>query len=155
MNRNSLYYLEHLDAFEIMESHIMDRVMQEYWQSNLDASGNLLEASTAYGILTHRTDRYQYDYEQRNRFYAPRDQKLIRPNKLSFNVMIRSMQVRYFLEVFIYFVLSVSLQLSITGFSEEYNKMLFDMNNVSVEPIEGRTELENIEARTSPFIAIY
>lgn len=69
--------------------------------------------------------------------------------------MIRSMQVRYFLEVFIYFVLSVSLQLSITGFSEEYNKMLFDMNNVSVEPIEGRTELENIEARTNPFIAIY
>ena len=31
MNRDSLYYLEHLDAFEIMESHIMDRVMQEYW----------------------------------------------------------------------------------------------------------------------------
>lgn len=27
MNRNSLYYLEHLDAFSIMQSHIMDRVM--------------------------------------------------------------------------------------------------------------------------------
>ncbi len=31
MNRDSLYYLERLDAFEIMETHIMDRVMQEYW----------------------------------------------------------------------------------------------------------------------------
>ena len=31
MNRNSLYYLEHLDAFEVMEAHILDRVMQEYW----------------------------------------------------------------------------------------------------------------------------
>ena len=27
MNRDSLYYLERLDAFEIMETHIMDRVM--------------------------------------------------------------------------------------------------------------------------------
>ena len=27
MNKTSLYYLEHLDAFSIMQSHIMDRVM--------------------------------------------------------------------------------------------------------------------------------
>ena len=27
MGRNSLYYLEHLDAFTIMETKIMDRVM--------------------------------------------------------------------------------------------------------------------------------
>lgn len=31
MNRDALYYLERFDAFEIMETHIMDRVMQEYW----------------------------------------------------------------------------------------------------------------------------
>ena len=63
MNRNSLYYLEHLDAFQIMESHIMDRVMQEYWQSSLDASGRFLDASTCYGILTHLNERLKYDYE--------------------------------------------------------------------------------------------
>ena len=63
MNRDSLYYLEHLDAFEIMETHIMDRVMQEYWQSNLDASGHFLGASTTYGILKHQNDRYKFDIE--------------------------------------------------------------------------------------------
>ena len=63
MNRNSLYYLEHLDAFQIMESNIMDRVMQEYWQSSLDASGHFLGASTCYGILTHMDEHYKYDYE--------------------------------------------------------------------------------------------
>lgn len=51
MNRDSLYYLEKLDAFEIMETHIMDRVMQDYWQGNLDASGSFFDASTSYGIL--------------------------------------------------------------------------------------------------------
>lgn len=56
MNRDSLYYLERLDAFEIMETHIMDRVMQEYWQSNLDAGGSFFEASTAHGILFRADD---------------------------------------------------------------------------------------------------
>ena len=51
-NRDALYYLERLDAFDIMETHIMDRVMQEYWMSDLDASGSIFSASTAYGIIT-------------------------------------------------------------------------------------------------------
>ena len=53
MNRNALYYLEHLDAFELMETHILDRVLQEHWQSDLDASGSFLGASSSYGILRH------------------------------------------------------------------------------------------------------
>ena len=48
LDKDSLYYLEHLDAFDIVETHVIDRVMQEYWQSNLDASGPFLGASTAY-----------------------------------------------------------------------------------------------------------
>ena len=50
-NRDVLYYLERLDAFGIMETHIMDRVMQEYWQSDLDAGGSFFDFSTASGIL--------------------------------------------------------------------------------------------------------
>ena len=73
MNRDSLYYLERLDAFEIMETNIMDRVMQEYWQSNLDASGSFFETSTAYGILfrsnTEITSSKDHDYELEHRFY--------------------------------------------------------------------------------------
>lgn len=69
MNRDSLFYLEHLDAFLIMETHIMDRIMQEYWQGNLDVSGSFLDSSTAYGILMHYSDRYRYDFESQHRFY--------------------------------------------------------------------------------------
>ena len=78
MNRDSLYYLERLDAFKIMETHIMDRVMQEYWQSNLDASGAFLGSSTCYGILTSSSDNgvkssQDFDYELENRFYKARE----------------------------------------------------------------------------------
>ena len=61
MNKTSLYYLEHLDAFAIMQSHIMDRVMQEYWQGNLDANGSIMGASTAYGILKHDSNKFDYE----------------------------------------------------------------------------------------------
>lgn len=72
MNRNCLFYLERLNAFEIMETHIMDRIMQEYWQSNLDASGSFFSDSTSYQILEHYSDRFSYDFESENRFYKPR-----------------------------------------------------------------------------------
>ena len=67
MNRDSLYYLERLDAFAIMETHILDRVMQEYWQGNLDAGGYFMGASTAFGILkrsdSHFANNKDYDFE--------------------------------------------------------------------------------------------
>jgi len=90
MNRDALYYLEYLDAFEIMETHIIDRVMQEYWQSNLDASGSLFGVSTAYRILSHYEDRYLYDYETENRFYKSKVD-ISHPHKFSFMVVRKSM----------------------------------------------------------------
>ena len=55
----------------------MDRVMREYWQGNLDASGPLLGASTAYGIIQNLDDRNKFDFEQQNRFYKKQDLKQI------------------------------------------------------------------------------
>ena len=51
----------------------MDRVMQEYWQSNLDANGSLFEASTSYRILTSFGESNLDDYERENRFYKKRE----------------------------------------------------------------------------------
>lgn len=76
MNRDSLYYLERLDAFDIMETHIMDRVMQDYWQGNLDAGGSFFEVSTCFGILfradSKLTKNKQRDFEHLHRFYRKR-----------------------------------------------------------------------------------
>lgn len=46
------------------------------------------------------------------------------------------MQVRYYLEVVIYFMLSITFQLSITTFSTEYNILFNRMSNPSGETIE-------------------
>lgn len=122
MNRDALYYLEYLDAFEIMETHIMDRVMQEYWQGGLDASGSILGRSTCYNILTHFGERYRMDYEHTYRFYKRPDQNSgSQPHMLSFKVYRESMQVRYFLEMAALLWLTISFQLKTLSFAEDYN----------------------------------
>ena len=76
LNRDVLYYLERLNAFAIMETHVMDRVMQEYWQSDLDAGGSFFSTSTAFGILSSDEGLLReedFDYESENRFYHARD----------------------------------------------------------------------------------
>jgi len=39
-NKNALAYMEMMDAFQLMGTKIMDRVMKEYWNSSIDTSGS-------------------------------------------------------------------------------------------------------------------
>jgi hypothetical protein len=47
-NHNTLYYMELMDAFRLMETKVMDRIMKEYWNSDIDTSGSIFQASTSY-----------------------------------------------------------------------------------------------------------
>ena len=47
-NNNALYYMELMDAFRLMETKVMDRIMKEYWNSDIDTSGSIFQASTSY-----------------------------------------------------------------------------------------------------------
>ena len=101
----------------------MDRIMQEYWQSSLDATGHIMGASTCYGILTHIDDRYKYDFEQTARFYKTNNVEEVRPHRLNFAVVRQSMQIRFFIEMIIYGTLACVFQYFITKFSQEFNVM--------------------------------
>ena len=47
-NNNSLYYLEKHNCYRLMETKVMDRIMQEYWKSDIDTTGNFLGISTSF-----------------------------------------------------------------------------------------------------------
>ena len=51
-NRDALFYMEKLDSFKLMDTKVMDRIMKDYWNSNIDTSGSLMSCSTTYNILT-------------------------------------------------------------------------------------------------------
>lgn len=38
--RDSLYYMELRDSFTLMDTKVMDRIMKEYWNSDIDTSGS-------------------------------------------------------------------------------------------------------------------
>ena len=50
-NNNALYYMELMDAFQLMDTKVMDRIMKEYWNSAIDTSGSFFEISTAFQVF--------------------------------------------------------------------------------------------------------
>ena len=142
MNRNSLYYLEHLDAFEIMESHIMDRVVQEYWIGSLDATGEFLEASSCYGILKNVKSSNKVDHEEKTRFYKPRSITSIRPHRFSFAIIRKSMSTRFFFEMFSYLGLACAFQYYVTSLSQEMNTINMEINEELLRLEEEQTVLD-------------
>lgn len=65
----ALFYMEKLDAFKLLDSKVMDRIMKDYWNSNVDASGSFFACSTCYNILTLGKLDHNEDYESTHRFY--------------------------------------------------------------------------------------
>ena len=55
-DKDTLHYMEKLDAFTLLETKVMDRIMKEYWHSNLDVSGSIFETSTCWQILSQLSD---------------------------------------------------------------------------------------------------
>ena len=80
-------------------------------------------ASTAYGILTHQDSRTRIDYELETRFYKPRDLSEIPVHKLNFVVWRQSMQVRFFLEMIVFFANVCLFNWYLTQFVINWNSL--------------------------------
>ena len=68
-------YMERMDAYALMDTKIMDRIMKELWSSDIDVSGNFMAQSTAYQIWNAP------ESEQDHRFYVKRDLSRARSHK--------------------------------------------------------------------------
>ena len=116
-NHSALYYMEKLDSFKLLDSKVMDRIMKDYWNSNVDASGSFFACSTCYNILTLGKLEHNEDYERTHRFYEKLKLEDVRPHEYIYKVYLLSMQQRYFLEVSIFLVISIVFQLYIDRFN--------------------------------------
>jgi hypothetical protein len=55
-NRNALTYMEMMDAFQLMGTKVMDRIMKEYWNSSIDTSGSFFQVSTAFQVYENQDE---------------------------------------------------------------------------------------------------
>lgn len=67
--KSALFYMEKMDAFTLMDTKVMDRIMKEYWNSNVDVSGSLFANSTCYQLWNTDALGMHTDYEKSHRFY--------------------------------------------------------------------------------------
>lgn len=63
----------------MLDTKMMDRIMKDYWGSNIDTSGSFFEASTCFNILSSDFGSKD-DYEASHRFFSVRDYKSFRPH---------------------------------------------------------------------------
>jgi hypothetical protein len=100
--------MEALDSFRLLDTKVMDRIMKDYWNSNVDSHGSFFNCSTAYKIMTTFKLSHIEDYERTHRFYEHRELSELRPHSYMYKVFLKSMQQRYFLEILVFLVLAVT-----------------------------------------------
>jgi hypothetical protein len=103
-----------------MDTKVMDRIMKEYWNSDIDTSGSFFQASTSYQLLfPSSTLNKNQDNELNLRFYKKRDISKFRSHKYMLQVYLKSMQTRYFIELLFFVLLAIFFQYEIGQFAKK------------------------------------
>lgn len=104
-NRNALTYMEMMDAFQLMGTKVMDRIMKEYWNSCIDTSGSFFQVSTAYQVFKNKEKINLWAHVCKKR-----DTSKQRSHPFTFQVYLKSMQLRYFFELGVFMVFACLFQ---------------------------------------------
>jgi hypothetical protein len=104
-----------MDSFKLMDTKVMDRIMKEYWKSNIDTSGSFFQTSTSYQLINADYSENE-DVELKSRFYQSRDVTQFTSHPYTMKVYIKSMQTRYFIELALFLMLAVLFQYMIGDF---------------------------------------
>ena len=106
-----------MDAFQLMDTKVMDRIMKEYWNSDIDTSGSFFQASTGYQLLYPCTTLNQNEDNELNlRFYKKRDISKFRSHMYTLQVYLKSMQTRYFIELILFIIMAIFFQYEIGNY---------------------------------------
>ena len=97
--------MEKMNSYDVMDTKIMDKIMKEYWTSNIDLGDSFFLASTCYNILFKYDFNIMKDYEAENRFYHTFDLTKMMSHGLIMRVWTESMQLRFFIDLVIYVVM--------------------------------------------------
>lgn len=80
-----------LNRLDILQSKIIDRITKDIWTSKIDISGEFMENSACWNILTHEKLNFNEDFEFKYRFYLPHNgSRPVRPHLLTFRVWSES-----------------------------------------------------------------
>jgi len=70
-----LWFMAQHNVYTVLDTRVMDRIMQDFWKSNIDVTGNILETSTSYRLLSADSFAGKIHQEEQTRFYNPKSVK--------------------------------------------------------------------------------
>lgn len=94
--------------------------MQDFWQSNVEVSGTLLECSTSFQILSSSSLK---DREKELRFNP---NKSLKQHQFQFKVWQKSMFLRYALESTFFLLIALAFQYLVAIFNSDVHKIRED-----------------------------
>lgn len=119
-NTRVIDYLEKHDTFKLFETKVMDRVVREMWNGSIDAGGSFFALSTSYTIIKELVDGSKEDAERNHRLLWTRDLDSLRHHTLTFRVYLKSMSLRYTIELITYSILLLGLCFNALEFVSSY-----------------------------------
>ena len=102
--------MERHDSFTLLETKVMDRVILQMWEGSIDTGGSFLGLSTCFNIVRKAAPSYQKDYERTHRLKCWRDLEGKRNHQFTFKVYLKSMNLRYKIELFIFILMMIAFQ---------------------------------------------
>lgn len=69
--KNCLWHITKNKVYSILDHKLIERLVMDYWESNIDTTAFIFEASTCFRILTYDNLDYINDFEETSRFYFP------------------------------------------------------------------------------------
>ena len=91
-----------MDAYTLMDTKIMDRIMKELWNSDIDVSGSFFDQATAY-IIWNKPDS-----EKNHRCWRKRDLSKTRSHSYILRVWAENISLRNIIENMWYFLITAS-----------------------------------------------
>lgn len=142
------------DTFYLLETKVMDRIFQQMWECSIDNHGSIFATSTCFNILKRVNFSYKKDYERNQRFKT-RNVDKIRHHSLTYMSFIKSMSLRYRVELLIFIVVMFLYQKYFIDFQVVKNNLsditpeLFGLikkfRTATITPNEG-TRLKELNA---------
>lgn len=77
------------------------------WEGSIDRGGSFFGLSTCYDIIRKANPSYRKDYERTHRFSCNRDVMRKRHHQFTFRVYLKSMNLRYKIELLIFILMMI------------------------------------------------
>ena len=107
-------YMEQHDSFELLETKVIDRIIRQMWESNVDDSASFFGHSICYKILKKSSPDYPKDYLRTH--WLRWGSVSTRHHPFTMLVYLKSMNIRYYMELFLFLTVMVIFQVFILQF---------------------------------------